>query len=114
MKILKNNLQNKLNIRTEKNFPKEGIEFIDITPLVMEKDSFKEIKSLELKEREYLNKLDLLYEDRFKEVISLDTYKSLDIEILLAYTTFVNKSKLINKINIFFFIIFLSLRLNIH
>ena len=46
MKILKNNLQNKLNIRTEKNFPKEGIEFIDITPLVMEKDSFKEITEL--------------------------------------------------------------------
>ena len=44
------------------------------------KDSFKEIKSLELKEREYLNKLDLLYEDRFKEVISIDIYKRLSKE----------------------------------
>lgn len=35
MKILKNSLKSKLNIRTEKDFPKEGIEFIDITPLFL-------------------------------------------------------------------------------
>lgn len=43
MKILKNNLKNELNIRTQKNFPKEGIEFIDIMPLIIQKETFKEI-----------------------------------------------------------------------
>ena len=43
MKILKNELKNKLNIRTEKNFPKEGIEFIDIMPLIIQKETFAEI-----------------------------------------------------------------------
>ena len=43
MKILRNALKSKLNIRTEKNFPKEGIEFIDIMPLIIQKDTFEEI-----------------------------------------------------------------------
>lgn len=43
MKILRNALKNRLNIRTEKNFPKEGIEFIDIMPLIIQKDTFEEI-----------------------------------------------------------------------
>ena len=43
MKILKNNLKQELNIRTQKNFPKEGIEFIDITPLTINKRVFEEI-----------------------------------------------------------------------
>lgn len=43
MKILKNVLKNALNIRTEKNFPVEGIEFIDITPLILQKETLKEI-----------------------------------------------------------------------
>ena len=43
MKILKNELKSNLNIRTEKNFPKEGIEFIDIMPLIIQKETFKEI-----------------------------------------------------------------------
>ncbi len=43
MKILKNELKSELNIRTEKNFPKEGIEFIDIMPLIIQKETFKEI-----------------------------------------------------------------------
>lgn len=30
MKILKNGLKEKLNIRTQKNFPKQGIEFRSI------------------------------------------------------------------------------------
>ena len=54
MKILKNNLDNKLNIRTEKNFPIEGIEFIDITPLILQKETLKEITDkfvLELKDK---------------------------------------------------------------
>lgn len=43
MKILKNVLQSKINIRTEKDFPVKGIEFIDITPLILKKDVLKEI-----------------------------------------------------------------------
>lgn len=43
MKILRNELKNELNIRTQKNFPKEGIEFIDIMPLIIQKDTFNEI-----------------------------------------------------------------------
>lgn len=43
MKILKNVLKNELNIRTERDFPVKGIEFIDITPLVLQKETFKEI-----------------------------------------------------------------------
>lgn len=43
MKILKNNLEENLKIRTQKNYPKEGIEFIDITPLTLNKKVFNEI-----------------------------------------------------------------------
>ncbi len=43
MKVLKNLLSNSLNIRTEKNFPIEGIEFIDINPLILQKETLKEI-----------------------------------------------------------------------
>lgn len=43
MKILKNNLESKINIRTEKDFPVKGIEFIDINPLILQKDSLNEI-----------------------------------------------------------------------
>ena len=50
MKILRNVLKNELNIRTEKNFPMEGIEFIDINPLILQKDCLKEITNLFVKE----------------------------------------------------------------
>ena len=43
MKILKNYLKNELNIRTENDFPKQGIEFIDIMPLIIQKETFNEI-----------------------------------------------------------------------
>ena len=43
MKILNNKLQTKINLRTQLNFPVEGVEFIDITPLILEKDVLKEI-----------------------------------------------------------------------
>ena len=43
MKILNNKLETELNIRTEKDFPIKGIEFIDINPLIIQKDSFNEI-----------------------------------------------------------------------
>ncbi len=43
MKILKNKLKSELNIRTEKDFPIKGIEFIDINPLMMQKETLAEI-----------------------------------------------------------------------
>lgn len=43
MKILKNNLKSKLNIRTEMNFPIEGIEFIDINPMLIDKEIYNEV-----------------------------------------------------------------------
>ena len=45
MKILKNVLKNSLNIRTEKDYPIKGIEFIDITPLLLDKTIYNEIIS---------------------------------------------------------------------
>ena len=55
MKILNNKLKSELNIRTEKDFPIKGIEFIDITPLLIQKEALKEITNLfveELKDKE--------------------------------------------------------------
>lgn len=43
MRILKNDLKSELNIRTEKDYPVKGIEFIDIMPLIIQKNVFKEI-----------------------------------------------------------------------
>lgn len=43
MKILKNELKNELNIRTQKDYPIKGIEFIDIMPLILQKETLKEI-----------------------------------------------------------------------
>ena len=50
MKILKNELKNPLNMRTEKDWPIEGIEFIDINPLILQKETLKEITELFVKE----------------------------------------------------------------
>lgn len=43
MKILKNQLEHELNIRTEQDFPIKGINFIDITPLFIQEEALKEI-----------------------------------------------------------------------
>ena len=43
MKILKNNLKSELEIRTEMNFPIEGIEFIDINPIMINKNVYNEV-----------------------------------------------------------------------
>lgn len=43
MKLLTNKLEKELNIRTQKNYPIQGIEFIDITPLTMQKEVMEEI-----------------------------------------------------------------------
>ena len=43
MKVLKNNLKSELKIRTELNFPIEGIEFIDINPILIDKDVNNEV-----------------------------------------------------------------------
>ena len=46
MEILKNVLNDELNVRTEKNFPIEGIEFIDVTPIFMDIDMLSEVTDL--------------------------------------------------------------------
>jgi adenine phosphoribosyltransferase len=43
MRIIKNVLKSELKIRTEMDFPKKGIEFIDINPLIMDRDNLTEI-----------------------------------------------------------------------
>ena len=43
MKILKNKLDNELNIRTEKDYPIKGVDFIDINPLIIQKETLSEI-----------------------------------------------------------------------
>ena len=43
MKIVKNKLVNSLNIRTEKDYPIEVVEFIDITPLILQRETLKEM-----------------------------------------------------------------------
>ena len=50
MKILENKLKNELNIRTERNYPIEGVEFIDIMPLIIQKETLKEIIDLFVEE----------------------------------------------------------------
>ncbi|MBQ9013388.1 MAG: adenine phosphoribosyltransferase, partial [Bacilli bacterium] len=43
MKIIKNMLNTKLNLRTQKDFPIEGVEFIDINPLILQGEVYSEI-----------------------------------------------------------------------
>ncbi len=50
MKILKNSLNCELNIRTEMDFPIKGMEFIDINPLIIQKDILKKINDAFVKE----------------------------------------------------------------
>ena len=50
MKIINNKLKNELNLRTEKDYPIKGVEFIDITPLIIQKEVFKEINNLFVEE----------------------------------------------------------------
>lgn len=55
MKILKNNLKSAHNLRTQKDYPKKGVEFIDITPLILQKETLLEITNLfveELKDKD--------------------------------------------------------------
>lgn len=54
MKIINNKLKSELNLRTEKDYPIKGVEFIDITPLVLQHNTLKEITELfvsELKDK---------------------------------------------------------------
>ena len=43
MKVLKNILKTAFKIRTEMNFPIEGIEFIVINPILIEKKLYNEV-----------------------------------------------------------------------
>ena len=49
MKILKNIMKHDLNLRVEKDFPTKGIEFIDINPLILQKETLKEIVGIFVK-----------------------------------------------------------------
>ena len=53
MKILKNNLKSELNIRTEMNFPIDGIEFIDINPMLIDKEVYNEVIEKFVEEIQY-------------------------------------------------------------
>ena len=46
MKIIRNALKHELNLRTEKDYPTKGIEFIDINPLIIQKETFSEITDI--------------------------------------------------------------------
>ena len=43
MRILRNKLGKDLPIRTQANFPVEGVEFIDLVPLLLDKEAFNDI-----------------------------------------------------------------------
>ena len=43
MKILRNVIKSDLILRTEKDYPVPGIEFIDITPAILDRTAFEEI-----------------------------------------------------------------------
>ena len=61
----------------------------------------EKIKELESKEKEYLNKLDTLYEDKFKGLVSEEMYKRIanDTEVLLTkLRKEINKLKDDNKV----------------
>lgn len=55
MKILGNKLSCDLNLRTELNFPIEGVNFIDITPLFIQKDVLEQMINLFMVELEKYN-----------------------------------------------------------
>ena len=50
MKILKNLLENDNCIRTEKDFPIKGMEYLDIVPLLSDAEIYKEITNIFVKE----------------------------------------------------------------
>ena len=50
MKILKNLLENDNYIRTEKDFPIKGMEYLDIVPLLLDAEIYKEITNIFVKE----------------------------------------------------------------
>lgn len=59
MKILKNKFKNKLNLRTQKDYPVPGVEFIDIMPLIIQKETLQEMidqftKEIQGKEVDYI------------------------------------------------------------
>ncbi len=59
MKILKSEIKGDLGIRTQNDYPIKGIEFIDITPLIMDRKTFKKItnafcKQIKDKEVDYI------------------------------------------------------------
>ncbi len=70
-------------LETIKNTCKQYLDAINVSNLAKQIDNKKknnsktqeQIKVLELKEKEYISKLDSLYEDKFKGLVSEETYK---------------------------------------
>lgn len=70
-------------LNTIKNTCKEYLKMIDVKDLANQINNKNkcegkiqsQIKQLETKEKEYINKLDMLYEDKFKGLVSEETYK---------------------------------------
>ncbi len=55
MKILDNKLKSRFTIRTQQDYPTKGIEFIDITPLILNKNVYSEINDIFVNELEGMN-----------------------------------------------------------
>lgn len=70
-------------LNTIKNTCKEYLKMINVNDLASQINNknkrenmiHSQIKQLETKEKEYINKLDMLYEDKFKSLVSEETYK---------------------------------------
>ena len=101
-------LENAL-LDTIKKTCKQYLKAINVSDIANEinnkkKNNFKtqeKIKELESKEKEYLNKLDTLYEDKFKGLVSEEMYKRIanDTEVLLTkLRKEINKLKDDNKV----------------
>lgn len=60
MKIINSKIKKELNIRTQKDYPVEGIEFIDIMPLVMQGEIYQEITQILMNEVKDKGKVDYI------------------------------------------------------
>lgn len=60
MKIISSKVNKNLNIRTQKDYPIEGIEFIDIMPLIMQGEIYQEITQIFIDEVKRIGEVDYI------------------------------------------------------
>ena len=60
MKIISSKINKDLNLRTQKDFPVEGIEFIDIMPLIMQGEIYQEITNIFINEIKRIGEVDYI------------------------------------------------------